>query len=637
MKATDEQIRVCTSNAQVMKIKAGAGTGKTTTLRGLAAQHRSDRILYLAFNKAIKEEAQGKFVSNVRAMTAHGLAYSQVGKHYGNTPDKLLSGDLKPFHVLPGMGASLKSIPKNLHNLYGGRVIETIKTFLVSPSMEMAEEHLIAGGSPAERKYFAPYKILGDAQHLWESMQDLASPIPMTHDGYLKLFQLSEPDLGYDMILLDEAQDTNPVTQALVEIQDGRRVYVGDEHQAIYGFRGARNAMAIIRSDEDFLLTGSFRFGPAIANLANAILEAKGEQELRLRGLGPSSVLGVLPLRAPHAFIARGNTALFYRAVQALEHNEAFAFVGPLYNYRFDLIEQTYRLSIREPVSDPFLKAFASFEDLEAYAEAMEDREIKGRCKLVTRYGGRIPALVRSIQARAGTFPSAKPFQVILTSAHRSKGLEFDQVQMADDFMDFFDDDQGVWKDFTQGSHQDLEEVNLQYVAATRAKKHLEIGAKLELFWQHSQEAARKLARAGQPALTFPVTDTASSVSAARQPSAPRPKTDGAPATAKPRGPARSHAAKAAPAASTPHSLPKAKPTPPTRPRPVVTPVLSRPHAGTATKRPAPSPGGGRPSSPERRGGKPSVARPARAESNPATPAPQTKASAARRPRKTID
>lgn len=119
MKPTPEQIAIFQSQAEILKIKAGAGTGKTTTLRGLAAANSNSRMLYLAFNRAIKEEAQAQFPRNVRAMTAHGLAYGRVGKYYGNIPQKLVF-DLKPFHVLPELKRSLSSIPPTLHNLYGG-------------------------------------------------------------------------------------------------------------------------------------------------------------------------------------------------------------------------------------------------------------------------------------------------------------------------------------------------------------------------------------------------------------------------------------------------------------------------------------------------------------------------------------
>ena len=496
MQATPEQAAICASGAHVLKIRAGAGTGKTTTLRGLAARYPRQRMLYLAFNKAIKEDAQSKFGSHVKAMTGHGLAFARVGRDYAAVPNKLLSGDLKPFHVLKEIRGSLSSIPPGLHNLYGGRVIETLKRFLVSAEDELDATHVSLAASPGEKKHFSPEAILKDAASLLDKMADLEHPLPIPHDGYLKLFQLEHPRLPYDTILLDEAQDTNPVLQAMVDEQAGRRVYVGDEHQAIYGFRGARNAMSLLQADETHLLTGSFRFGAAVAEVANALLAAKGEQTLRLRGLGPASTVGPVDPDQPHTFLARGNSALFGRAVQALHKSQSFAFVGPLYNYRFDLIEQTHSLSVGKAVTDPFLKAFEDFDQLEEYAKAMDDREIIGRCKLVTKYGSRLPGLVAQIQAQAGSYPGPGRPHVILASAHRAKGLEFDRVVMADDFADFYDENKNEWRNFALATPAEQEEVNLQYVAATRARTSLEVGAKLEKFLQHQ----RVLAQSALPA-----------------------------------------------------------------------------------------------------------------------------------------
>jgi len=500
MLATAEQEAICESHAQILRVKAFAGTGKTTTLQMLAARRPHERLLYVAFNKGIQVQAQQKFrAGNVTARTAHGLAFAHVGHVYGDVPRKLLQGSLKPFHVLPKLTKSVNAIPKAAHNLYGARVIEALTNYLVSADPELTVDHVSLGQTPIEKRFFDPRRVLMDAEAIWAQMQDVRSPLPIVHDGYLKLFQISQPRLPYDTVLFDEAQDTNPVTQALVEAQAGRKVYVGDEHQAIYAFRGARNAMALIQADESHCLTGSFRFGPAIAELANALLQAKGE-EVRVEGLGPPSAVGLVNGKLPYTFLARSNSAIFNRAIQALDRNEAFALVGALYSYRFDLIEQTYRLSSGKPVTDPFLKSFASYEALMTYAEAMDDKEVASRCRLVNKYGPRIPALVRRIgeQARAYPDPSVK---VVLATAHRAKGLEFPQVQLADDFMEFQNQKTGEWKNLRRADVRVQEEVNLQYVAVTRAQQMLQIGDRLNDFWRMTQERERRRLQALQDAI----------------------------------------------------------------------------------------------------------------------------------------
>ena len=92
----------------------------------------------------------------------------------------------------------------------------------------------------------------------------------MIHDGYLKLYQLSNPFLAYDCILLDEAQDINPVTAAIVfaqaRPQENRTqkpaaiILVGDGHQQIYSFRGAKDTLKRFSAARTHYLTRSFRF-----------------------------------------------------------------------------------------------------------------------------------------------------------------------------------------------------------------------------------------------------------------------------------------------------------------------------------------------------------------------------------------
>lgn len=69
------------------------------------------------------------------------------------------------------------------------------------------------------------------------------------------------------------------MTAALVAGQKARKIFVGDKWQQIYRWRGAENALdtQILLGAESMFLTNSFRFGPMIAGVANAILRQQGE------------------------------------------------------------------------------------------------------------------------------------------------------------------------------------------------------------------------------------------------------------------------------------------------------------------------------------------------------------------------
>lgn len=494
---TDEQAAICRADGKVVKANAFAGTGKSSTFVFLAESRPKERILYVAFNKAIQTEAEARFPQNVKARTGHSLAYRSNGFVYGSVPKKL-AGDIRPYHVngkLLESGLS-RMIPAASQNLYAGRVIETLKNYLVSADMEFNLGHVSIGSSPAERQHFDGNAVLAGARKVWEWMQDPASPVPMLHDGYLKQYQLTNPRLPYDRILFDEAQDTNPVMQAIVAAQACPIAYVGDRHQGIYGFRGASNAMQTIKADQEFGLTGSFRFGPAVADVANRLLRLKREP-LQIKGLGHDTKVGLFDHRTHgHAFITRGNSALFHEAVYALSSRRPFAFVGDIRGYRFDQIVDAYNLSVGEQVKDAFIASFSSFDEFAEYGESMGDREVKARVRLVTTYADQIPRLVDQIHANALPYVKDADEQaannvLVLTTAHKSKGLEFDNVRLSDDYMPLWDDEGNLF-DIGDASQEDIEELNLQYVAATRARKRMELSEQLQQYVDWSKEMDSK-------------------------------------------------------------------------------------------------------------------------------------------------
>ena len=121
------------------------------------------------------------------------------------------------------------------------------------------------------------------ANALWRRMIDKRDDMPLGHNGYLKAWALTRPILKTDYILLDEAQDTNPVVLGVLAGQRAQVVYVGDPYQQIYEWRGAVNAMDKMPGCEETALTQSFRFGEAIAAEASRLLATLGEQR-QLRG-----------------------------------------------------------------------------------------------------------------------------------------------------------------------------------------------------------------------------------------------------------------------------------------------------------------------------------------------------------------
>ena len=106
-----------------------------------------------------------------------------------------------------------------------------------------------------ERNY-----ILEDAKKIWKMMTDVKNwKMKMPHDGYLKLFQLQNPNLQdaevkgrkltHDVLMIDEGQDMNPAMLEIFSHQNITKIIVGDPSQQIYMFRGAVNALGSLDSN----------------------------------------------------------------------------------------------------------------------------------------------------------------------------------------------------------------------------------------------------------------------------------------------------------------------------------------------------------------------------------------------------
>ncbi len=296
MNLTPEQEDCISLDVPNLVIKAFAGAGKTSTLIEFAKRRPRQRMLYIVLNKSVQLEAERKFQGTlVKPVTSHSLAF----KYYGGQYQHKLVKNLRPNEVADALDLESELGGYSSRNDalgFAWLIQETLLRFLYSADTEILPSHaspnfkrlsVIRNDSNASDDDLR--RVLAEmAKRLWEKMKDVNdSEVGILHDGYLKLFQLARPSTRQDYILLDEAQDSNPCVLDYMLAQDSNKVFVGDSHQAIYGWRGARNALsqAMRQGGTGRYLTGSFRFGNNIAAVANKILAVKGEK-VPVRGLG---------------------------------------------------------------------------------------------------------------------------------------------------------------------------------------------------------------------------------------------------------------------------------------------------------------------------------------------------------------
>ena len=486
---TVEQNAIVQSRSDFLRVNAFAGTGKTTTLVSYAKARPRERMVYIAFNKSIQLEAERKFGTNVKCVTSHGMAFAKYGSRY-NENGKLVDR-IRINQVIDAL--DLRGYPDQFAMYVADASLKLVNRYLCGEAATITEQ--MAASLVMANTGVSASDVVFCAQNLWRKMQDEKDgSVGMVHDGYLKLFQLSDPQLKYDRILFDEAQDANGVTAAIVGSQACHKVIVGDSHQAIYSFRGAVNAMKMFNATDTLYLTKSFRFGQPIAGVANALLGTYKGEKRQIQGTDEPASIGAIDPRKPYAVISRSNATLFDEAIGLMAQGKRLHFVGGIQGYRMGDLLDTYNLysGQTDRIQSSHLKSFSDFEAASDYAVLSDDKELKSLIGLVKRHTSRLPHLISQLKKADVSDPLQA--HVFLTTAHKSKGLEWDQVKLADDYMALLD----PYKKPRKLNLGEDEDVNILYVAATRARKSLQPFPELNDLLAHKALETAVLQRASK-------------------------------------------------------------------------------------------------------------------------------------------
>jgi hypothetical protein len=479
---TGEQVDILAAVATggTTGIVAGAGTGKTSTLRLIAAAHPTARILYIAYNKAIQLEADKSFPANVQCRTGHSLAYKSHGapmRSRLNGPRQTGRQRANVFGIRTAFGTdgSFLVEPAELASM----VSAVISRFCHSADMTITRRHFAPPeGLEADTVDALAGVVVGYAAKVWADLMNPNGKIILggrNDDVYLKMWQLSTPRLGFDVILYDEAQDADPCIADVVARQTHAQIIaVGDSAQAIYGWRGAGDFLADLDTAHRCMLSQSWRFGPAVSDEANVWLGVVGTP-LRLTGNpGRASVLGAV--EAPDAILCRTNAGTIAELLEAHAAGIKVELVGGG-KEMLALARAADRMEKGQPAAHPDLVAFKSWAEVVKYAnEDPTGSDLAVSVRMIETYGAEtvIDAISRSTTRDLGA-------TLTVSTAHKAKGLEWDSVRIANDFKEPIDAKTGEPLPIPRT------DAMLAYVSITRAKLALDTGG---LGWVHGHLAA---------------------------------------------------------------------------------------------------------------------------------------------------
>jgi F-box protein, helicase, 18 len=488
MKLTSEQEKILNETGN-LKINAVAGSGKTTTIIEYAkTRPPQSKILYLAFNKSVKLDAKKKFrqqsVTNVTVETAHSLAYRNVVMNTGYRINALGYKIHEIAEILRIAGNGEKHSEFVLAN----HIKKFSSYFCNSDKRNIEDLNYLEIVTERKAKAFVRMNydyILKLTKELFDKMEQ--GKIEITHDFYLKKFQLSNPQLDYDYILFDEGQDASAAMLAVFFNQRATKIIVGDTHQQIYSWRFAVNSLEKADYKTHFLST-SFRFNQEIADLALSVLNWK-----KLLDLDPSFTIngrGQNKEIKSKALIARTNLGLLLKAIEYVTENkqvENIYFEGNFHSYTYaedgaslydvlNLFNNKRRL-----IRDKLIQEMQTMKDLEEYISKTEDLELGMMVEIVKEYGNEIPKIIKTIKEKHLKNDDKEQAEMIFSTVHRCKGMEYDSIELARDFIT----EEKIQKTVIELKKANLnctklnEEINLLYVAITRTKNKLIIPASL--------------------------------------------------------------------------------------------------------------------------------------------------------------
>lgn len=483
-------------------VMAGAGSGKTATCKMLEEILRG-RGQYTAFNRPLVDEARPKF-KKAKCSTTHQLAFHATGKQFSHrlnasrissyevarilgledywatTSTPLEKGTTDWEVAIRNAGYTPESIPedfkpvamKRLKASYlAGQVMMATSRFCQSADRQLEAKHIktVDGldekGSYENNNKLRTY-LLPFVQKAWADLSAFDGQLRFSHDVYVKLWQLGvgtdRPVIAADYILLDEYQDTAPVfLDILMQQRHALLVMVGDDNQRIYEWRGAVNAGDYFPNAPRCMLSQSYRFGQTVADVANSVLaELEEPTQLRMRGNPtlPSRVVSAYEEMTNHrCYLFRTNAGALGRVMSSIEGGKRpYLSGGPSYvKEMIAWCQAAIDLKAGKGTQHSELGCFGSWQEVEEYSLTDEGADLRLMVKLIKTF------TAEAIRDALRDMPEEDKADLVVSTAHKSKGREWDSVKLGSDFP-------------TANKMTDSDR-RLLYVAATRAKLTLDI------------------------------------------------------------------------------------------------------------------------------------------------------------------
>jgi len=457
-----------------MVVQARAGTGKTTTIKeAFAHAPEAGQLLYAVFNKKNQVEAQSKISDpRVEVRTLHSLGFRFIKSVWRNArPDDNVEYDRINL-VSPGLPDEVVSA---VHKLVGFCKNLTVSVPDLNTVLDIADARNITVPDEMELE-FTPVRVAGLAIDVMKQtlIADQADRVSFNDMVWLPV-AAGWVKPTFALVVVDEAQDMNMPQLMMAEracTKRGRICVVGDDRQAIYGFRGAAtDGMHLMKTRLNagtLGLTTTYRCPKLVVALANTIVAdytaAPSAPEGEIHDLSVEAA--VKSLAVGDAVLSRLNAPLMGICLSLLRNGISARIEGR--DIGRQLVGMVRKLKAKSVPN--FLEKLSSWGEKQTRRiQASGGRHAAGKVELVNDQVATLAAVaegctsVTDIENKIVSLfedsDSARKPAVVCSSVHKAKGLEWNRVCLIEESF--------------KNKEATGEEANIYYVAVTRAKKIL--------------------------------------------------------------------------------------------------------------------------------------------------------------------
>lgn len=465
---TEEQVAIVTAATDTtdnLLVSALAGAAKTSTLVLVAEALPDKEILCLAFNKKIATEMQERLPSNCKAMTLNALGHRVWGDAIGRrlqiesdkvytltkevieeqtAPDKReLYDQMAELMRIVSFGKACGYVPSGTYEGVAKRLFDDDDFF----------DHLEQKLTPLEQSIIREV-TLRSLKQSFQGKCDYDDQILMP-----TVFQGAFP--RYPITLVDEAQDLSALNHATLRKMIGTRrlIAVGDQCQAIYGFRGAHeDSMSKLKHDfsmRELVLSVTFRCPQTVVRHAQwRAPHMRWPDWAKLGAVDSLDTWTADDLAADAVIICRNNAPLFGTAIRLLKNGRTCELDGK------DVIKSITKVmrkfggtDLRKQALIDCINAWEEDEKAKHRPRAHRGIQDRAECmRIFARQGSTLGDALAYAQHLAALHAPLK-----LMTGHKAKGLEFNHVYFLDEHLVGPDD----------------QDPNLRYVIQTRTREYL--------------------------------------------------------------------------------------------------------------------------------------------------------------------